>query len=1038
MAESAAEAVAAAAPGASIPPRTRRPKRIDAWVLLLDPSEFSNYTLISLVQLAPPPPPPHSTLPLPLALISCLPRFPLVLPFLPMPPFPSCSSSPACPFSRISLVLRFPLMPRFPLVLRFPLMPRFPLVLRFPLMPPLPSRAPLPPYAPLPPRDPLPPYDPIPPRAAFSYPFAPGPPPPPPPPPPPQAPVPAPPSDQSNSNGTDNKSNGGGRDMEKGGEEEKIRQMVREASSAAAAQNASERKEGSQGNGAADGYHGFDHGNYLGEGGFGRIYRGRLKDGQEVAVKRLTRPPTPSSLPPSFLPLPPSFDHANYLGEGGFGRVYRGRLKNGQDVAVKRLTRLRMTGSGSTPSAHPLFPSSFPHPCSSFDHGNYLREGGFDHANYLGEGGFGRVYRGRLKNGQEVAVKRLTRLRMTGSGRAKGGGGGGGQGEREFVVEVEMLSRLHHRNLVKLIGYCASHHHQLLCYELVPNGSLEAWLHGYVSLHGGWVGTLPSLAEFVVEEEMLSCLHHCNLVKLIGYCPMLPPIASIPSHSLPSSPIPSHPLPSPPIPPPPPPTPSHPLPSHRWQRGAWPIDTRTHSPPRFTATSTPPTSSQRTTFTPTSLLALLLSLPCCHRIPPLHLPSPPPSLPSTSPPSRLFLLRDCAGLGNTRSFSKEIVLDWATRMRVALGAARGLAYLHEDSQPLAIHCGLKSSLAPPLPSPPLLFFPHQAPSPRRSYVAPEYAMTGHLVVASDVYSYGVALLEPLTGRKPVDMSQPLPHSHRLFHSCPCPSPFLPGIYVAPEYAMTGHLVVASDVYSYGVVLLELLTGRKPVDMSQPPGDENLVTWARPRLGNAGRLDELLDPKIASQVRRSQVSPSDLEQAAAVAQACVSLSDLEQAAAVAQACVAAEPTDRPPMGEVVQSLKRLEALAGVWQAAEPTDCPPMGEVVQLLKRLEALEHSTLTTDNSPYGSLLLSNQPLPYDTYNPPDSSNTLFETSQTSNQPVLYDTYDPHDRSNELAEDVPAATLSSEDGNEGGNKGDEYDNYASADAAAAAAPAANS
>lgn len=55
-------------------------------------------------------------------------------------------------------------------------------------------------------------------------------------------------------------------------------------------------------------------------------------------------------------------------------------------------------------------------------------------------------------------------------------------------------------------------------------------------------------------------------------------------------------------------------------------------------------------------------------------------------------------------------------------------------------------------------------------------------------------------------------------------------YVAPEYAMTGHLLVKSDVYSYGVVLLELLTGRKPVDMAQPAGQENLVTWVSNILG----------------------------------------------------------------------------------------------------------------------------------------------------------------------------------------------------------------
>uniref|UniRef100_A0A0R0GUN7 Protein kinase domain-containing protein n=1 Tax=Glycine max TaxID=3847 RepID=A0A0R0GUN7_SOYBN len=275
----------------------------------------------------------------------------------------------------------------------------------------------------------------------------------------------------------------------------------------------------------------------------------------------------------------------------------------------------------------------------------------FHASRILGEGGFGLVYSGILEDGTKVAVKVLKREDH--------------HGDREFLAEVEMLSRLHHRNLVKLIGICIENSFRSLVYELVPNGSVESYLHG--------------------------------------------------------------------------------------------VD-RGNSP-----------------------------------------------------------------------------LDWGARMKIALGAARGLAYLHEDSSPRVIHRDFKSS---------------------------------NILLEDDftpkVSDFGLARTATDEENKHI--------STRVMGTFG---------YVAPEYAMTGHLLVKSDVYSYGVVLLELLTGRKPVDMSQAPGQENLVAWARPLLTSKEGCEAMIDQSLGTDVPFDSVA---------------------KVAAIASMCVQPEVSNRPFMSEVVQALK----------------------------------------------------------------------------------------------------------------------------------------
>lgn len=247
---------------------------------------------------------------------------------------------------------------------------------------------------------------------------------------------------------------------------------------------------------------------------------------------------------------------------------------------------------------------------------------GFSHANLLGQGGFGYVYKGVLPSGEMVAIKQL----KTGSG----------QGEREFQAEVAIISRVHHKHLVSLVGYCTSGLQRMLVYEFVPNKTLEFHLHG----------------------------------------------------------------------------------------------------------------------------------------------------------------------------NGDNSLNWGLRMKIALGSAKGLAYLHEDCQPKIIHRDIKSANI-------LL----------DSNFEPKVADFGLARFTSETDTHVSTRVMGTFG------------------------------YLAPEYALTGKLTEKSDVFSFGVMLLELITGRRPIDKAQFL-DDNIVDWARPLLSQAlddGNFSSLVDARLQSKYESTEMS-----------------------------------------------------------------------------------------------------------------------------------------------------------------------------------------
>ncbi|KAF3447061.1 hypothetical protein FNV43_RR12241 [Rhamnella rubrinervis] len=193
-------------------------------------------------------------------------------------------------------------------------------------------------------------------------------------------------------------------------------------------------------------------------------------------------------------------------------------------------------------------------------------------------------------------------------------------------------------------------------------------------------------------------------------------------------------------------------------------------------------------------------------------------------------------------------LTWHMRMKVALDSARGLEYLHEHCKPPVIHRDLKSSNI-------LLDANFNA----------------------KLSDFGLAVADGAQ-KNSIKLSGTLG-------------------YVAPEYLLDGKLTDKSDVYAFGVVLLELLLGRRPVEKLAPAQCQSIVTWAMPQLIDRTKLPNIVDPVIKNKL---------------------DLKHLYQVAAVAVLCVQPEPSYRPLITDVVHSLVPLVPveLGGTLRTTQP--------------------------------------------------------------------------------------------------------------------------
>ncbi|KAH6812583.1 Protein kinase superfamily protein [Perilla frutescens var. frutescens] len=184
-------------------------------------------------------------------------------------------------------------------------------------------------------------------------------------------------------------------------------------------------------------------------------------------------------------------------------------------------------------------------------------------------------------------------------------------------------------------------------------------------------------------------------------------------------------------------------------------------------------------------------------------------------------------------------LTWDIRVNIILGTAKGLAYLHEGLEPKVVHRDIKSSN---------ILLDRQWHSKLSDF--------GLAKLLNSESSYVTTRVMGTFG------------------------------YVAPEYACTGMLNEKSDIYSFGILIMEIITGRSPVDYSRPQGEVNLVEWLKTMVGNR-KSEEVVDPKMP-------------ERPASKA--------LKRLILVALKCVDPDAQKRPKMGHVIHMLESEDLLS----------------------------------------------------------------------------------------------------------------------------------